>query len=92
LGTDSAQQFKKFTTTKALWDALEEWYEGNEDMKDSRGDMSRQNFNMFKYVRGEALETEICRFSHLVTETRSARIELSNGEVNKKLLNSLPYN
>jgi hypothetical protein len=35
LGTEIAQQFKDFTTAKALWDALDERFEGNENMKES---------------------------------------------------------
>ncbi|KAL8257368.1 hypothetical protein R6Q59_029409 [Mikania micrantha] len=46
----------------------------------------------FKHIKGESLEAQLNRFTHLMTEMTSAGIEMSKGEVNKKLLNSLPYN
>ena len=54
--------------------------------------MLMQKFNLFNHVRGESLETQINRFSHLITQMKSSEITLSNAEVNKKLLNSLPIN
>ncbi|KAI3807126.1 hypothetical protein L1987_23050 [Smallanthus sonchifolius] len=50
-----------------------------------------QKFNMFKYVKGESLESQINRFTHLMAEISDAGIE-TKGEINKKLLNSLPIN
>ena len=38
-----AQGFREYTSAKALWEALIEVYEGNEDMKQSRQDMLRKN-------------------------------------------------
>ncbi|KAI3783348.1 hypothetical protein L1987_42427 [Smallanthus sonchifolius] len=74
-----------------IWDALIQMYEGIEYMNESRKDMLRQRFNMFNNILGESLETQINRFVHLIIEMRSDEIEMTNGEVNKKLLNSLPY-
>ncbi|KAI3725433.1 hypothetical protein L1987_65221 [Smallanthus sonchifolius] len=92
LSTEIAQGFKKFKTAKSLWDAPVERFEGNSDMGESRKDMLRQKFNMFKYMIRESLESQINRFTHLMTEMNSAGIEMTNNEVNKKLLNSLPLN
>ena len=36
LSHDIAQGFREYTSAKALWEALIEVYEGNEDMKESR--------------------------------------------------------
>ncbi|KAI3814244.1 hypothetical protein L1987_18994 [Smallanthus sonchifolius] len=90
--TEIAQGFKEYKTAKSLWDALVERFEGNLDMRESRKDMLRYKFNMFKYVKGESLESQIIRFTHLMTEMSGAGIEMTKGEINKKLLNSLPIN
>ena len=41
LSPDIAQGFREYTSAKALWEALIEVYEGNEDMKESGQDMLR---------------------------------------------------
>nr|KAJ0217334.1 hypothetical protein LSAT_V11C300136930 [Lactuca sativa] len=61
-----------------------------ENMKESRQDMLRQNFNIFDYILGETLETQLQRFTTLTTEMNIAEIFLSKSKINKKLLNSLP--
>lgn len=58
LSPQIAQGFIEYTSAKALWEALIEVYEGNEDMKQSRQDMPRQKFNMFNYILGESLEAQ----------------------------------
>ncbi|KAD5802663.1 hypothetical protein E3N88_14023 [Mikania micrantha] len=91
LSTDVAHGFKEHKTAKDQWNALVERFEGNEDMRESRKDMLRQRFNMFNHIKGESLEAQLNRFTHLMTEMTSSGIEMTKGEVNKKLLNSLPY-
>ena len=39
MSLDIAQGFREYTSAKALWEALIEDYEGNEDMRESRQDM-----------------------------------------------------
>ena len=60
---------------------------GNEDMKENRQDMLRQNFNMFNYIPGETLEAQLQRFTTLTTEMNTTGIFLTKSEINKKLLN-----
>ena len=90
LSPDIAQGFREYTSAKALWEALIEVYEGNEDMRESRQDMLRQRFNMFNYVPGETLEAQLQRFTTLNTEMTVAGIFYTKSEINKKLLNALP--
>ncbi|KAL7600050.1 hypothetical protein Lser_V15G22421 [Lactuca serriola] len=74
LSPEIAQGFREYTSTKDLWEALIEVYEGNEDMKQSHQDMLRQKFNMFNHVLGETLETQLHRFITLTTEMSLADI------------------
>ncbi|XP_076897863.1 uncharacterized protein LOC143551282 [Bidens hawaiensis] len=90
LSPEIAQGFRKLQSAKALWEALIEVYEGNEDMKRSRQDLLRQKFNMFNHVLGESLESQLQRFVTLVTEMRSTNIHLTLIETKNKLINSLP--
>ncbi|KAI3805508.1 hypothetical protein L1987_27945 [Smallanthus sonchifolius] len=59
------------------------------DFFDSK-DILKQKFNMINHVRGENLEAQINRFTQLMTKMKSAEIELAKGEINKRLLISLP--
>ncbi|XP_076954452.1 uncharacterized protein LOC143628885 [Bidens hawaiensis] len=90
LSPEIALGFRELQSAKALWEALIEVYEGNEYMRRSRQDLLRQKFNMFNHVLGESLETQLHRFISLVTEMRSANINLTSTEINNKLANSLP--
>ena len=90
ISPDIAQGFREYTSAKALWEALIEVYEGNEDMRESRQDMLRQRFNMFNYVPRETLKAQIQRFTSLNTEMTVAGIFYTKSEINKKLLNALP--
>ncbi|XP_076949350.1 uncharacterized protein LOC143621969 [Bidens hawaiensis] len=91
LSIDIAQTLRECTTTKALWDGLVEKFEGNLDMRESKKDMLKGDFNMFKHIQGESITSFIHRFETLHTKMRSAGIKLEYSEVNKRLLNSLPY-
>ncbi|XP_076923395.1 uncharacterized protein LOC143585507 [Bidens hawaiensis] len=90
LSPEIAWGFRELRSAKALWEALIEVYEGNEDMKRSRQDLLRHKFNMFNHVLGESLETQLHRFIFLVTEMRYANINLTAAETNNKHVNALP--
>lgn len=67
LSPDITQGFREYKSAKDLWEALIEVYEGNQDMQQSRQDLLRQKFNMFNYVLGESLETQLQWFTILNT-------------------------
>ena len=90
LSPEIAQGYREYTSAKALWEALIEVYEGNEDMKESRQDMLRQRYNLFNYIPGETLEAQLQRFTDLTNDMNISGIYLTKSEINKKLLNALP--
>jgi len=78
------------TTAKELWEALENLYEGNEEMKESRREMLSQKFDAFNHVPGETLESQIQRFVALVSEMKFNDMVVDNSVMNKMLVNILP--
>ncbi|KAI3503879.1 hypothetical protein L1887_32343 [Cichorium endivia] len=83
--------FKKFTTSKEMWDALERRYEGNTDVKKNKIDLLKKQFAVFKYMKNESLEEIITRFYHLMSELDNYDIDNYTGtEINDKLLDALP--
>ncbi|XP_076937612.1 uncharacterized protein LOC143605345 [Bidens hawaiensis] len=90
LSPEIALGFRELNSAKGLWEALIEVFEGNEDMRRSRQDLLRRQFNMFNHVLRESLEKQLHRFISLITKIRSANINLTSAEINNKLVNSLP--
>ncbi|XP_076952711.1 uncharacterized protein LOC143626528 [Bidens hawaiensis] len=90
LSTEITKTIKEYTATKAIWDALVE-FEGNLDMREIRKEMLNGEFNMFNHIQGETVTSLINRFESSNTKMRSAGLIHEMSEINKKLLNSLPY-
>ena len=59
--------FKKYTTSKHMWDALEKRYEGNADIKNNKVDLLKKQFAVFKHMKNESLEEIITRYYHLMS-------------------------
>ncbi|KAD5318304.1 hypothetical protein E3N88_18250 [Mikania micrantha] len=64
--TDIFHQFRQFTSSKYLWDALQQRYEGNDALKNIKSKALRKEFNSFMYVGNESLDELIARFYHLL--------------------------
>ncbi|KAJ0884265.1 putative transcription factor interactor and regulator CCHC(Zn) family [Helianthus annuus] len=90
LGLDIAMGFRTCKSAKELWEALIDVYEGNEDMRESRRNLLRQNFNNFNYVYGETIENQIQRFSKIITQMDLEEILPSKAAQNRQFLNALP--
>ncbi|XP_022004663.1 uncharacterized protein LOC110902270 [Helianthus annuus] len=90
LGSDIAMGFRTCKSAKEMWEALIDVYEGNEDMRESRRNLLRQNFNNFNYIYGETIENQIQRFSKIVTQMDLEEILPSKAAQNRQLLNALP--
>ncbi|XP_076910775.1 uncharacterized protein LOC143568511 [Bidens hawaiensis] len=86
-----AQTLREQTSTKELWDALVEKFEGNLEMRNSRKEMLKGEFNMFNHSQGETVSILIGQFEKLITKMRSVGIVNEPSKVNHKLLKSLPY-
>ncbi|KAJ0446497.1 putative transcription factor interactor and regulator CCHC(Zn) family [Helianthus annuus] len=87
---DIAIGFRTCKSAKELWESLIDVYEGNEDMKESRRNLLRQNFNNFNHIYGETVDNQIQRFVKLVTQMQMEEIHTSNASTNRQLLNALP--
>ena len=64
LSPEIAQGFREYTSAKALWEALIEVYEGNEDMKQSRQDMLRQKIQHVQLCIGRNTGKSIAKIYH----------------------------
>ncbi|XP_076899965.1 uncharacterized protein LOC143553973 [Bidens hawaiensis] len=74
LSREIALTLRDYTTTKGLWDALVNKFEGNLEMKKSKKGMLKGEFNMLNYVQGESIASLIQRFETLITKIESAGI------------------
>ena len=66
LTTDILHQFEQYRTTKQLWDALAERFQANEQLKNSKKQLLRKEFDMFMHFKNETLDQIISRFCHLL--------------------------
>ncbi|XP_021997066.1 uncharacterized protein LOC110894186 [Helianthus annuus] len=90
LSTDDCNMFEEHRTANALWNALIEYYEGNEELIESKRDMVQKQYDMFCGVRGESLSDHISRFLNMMTKMKKAGNPVTNRAAIKKLLDSLP--
>ncbi|KAI3795435.1 hypothetical protein L1987_38089 [Smallanthus sonchifolius] len=82
--------FAEYTTAKDLWVALCTRYEGSADIRESKRDLIKKQYEMFSSVPGEPMSELINRFSSIVSKLKVLGTEYPVLELNKKLLDSLP--
>ncbi|XP_035845755.1 uncharacterized protein LOC110943176 [Helianthus annuus] len=90
LSTNDCNMFEEHRTANALCNALIEYYEGNEELIESKRDMVQKQYDMFCGVRGESLSDHISRFLNMMTKMKKAGNPVTNRAAIKKLLDSLP--
>ncbi|KAM0072610.1 putative transcription factor interactor and regulator CCHC(Zn) family [Helianthus debilis subsp. tardiflorus] len=90
LSTNDCNMFEEHRTANALLNALIEYYEGNEELIESKRDMVQKQYDMFCGVRGESLSDHISRFLNMMTKMKKAGNPVTNRAAIKKLLDSLP--
>ncbi|KAI3821634.1 hypothetical protein L1987_09203 [Smallanthus sonchifolius] len=82
--------FSEYTTAKDLWVALCTRYEGSAEVRESKRDLIKKQYEMFSSVPGEPMYELIKRFSSIVSKLKVLGTEYPTVELNKKLLDSLP--
>ena len=73
-------QFRNCTTSKSLWDALEQRHDGNSALKEMNAKALKKDFDNFMYMGNESLDELITRFYHLLTELYTNGVMLSTKE------------
>ncbi|XP_076894661.1 uncharacterized protein LOC143547019 [Bidens hawaiensis] len=76
-------------TSKEMYDAVIDMFEGNTELRDIKKDRLKQQLDRFKFKEGERLKSVLQRFMTIVNEIRTTDLQISDFELNKKLLSSL---
>ncbi|XP_076936616.1 uncharacterized protein LOC143603808 [Bidens hawaiensis] len=74
------------TTSKAIFEVVVEIFE---ELKDIKKDKLKQQLDRFMFKEGERLKYMLQRFVAIVNEIRTTDLEITNFDLNKKLLSSL---
>ena len=82
LPTELSHGFQSCENAKELWLALQKRFEGNADMQASRKNLLLQQFNDFRHVNGESLESLINRYIRLINTMKLANVVVDDEEVN----------
>ncbi|KAK1424128.1 hypothetical protein QVD17_19443 [Tagetes erecta] len=90
LHQDIFNRFAEHTTAKSLYDALCEFYDGNEDLKLDRKAQAEKEFNSFVGYSQENLTDITNRFLSVSSNLKKYDDKLGNHEQVTKLLDSLP--
>ena len=48
--------FRRYTSSKELWEALEKRYEGNAQVRKGRSDMLKKQFTVFRRLKAKSLD------------------------------------
>ncbi|KAI3802318.1 hypothetical protein L1987_30448 [Smallanthus sonchifolius] len=90
LTRDLFHSFRGYESSKDLWKALQKRFEGNSDIKKSKRDLLRKQYECFRFIENESLDDVISRFYHLQTELKSFELKYPEEEMVEKFLDALP--
>ncbi|XP_076946905.1 uncharacterized protein LOC143618679 [Bidens hawaiensis] len=76
-------------TSKDMYDAVIDMFKSNTEPRDIKKDRLKQQLDRFKFKDGERLKSVLQRFTVIVNDIRTADQQISNFELNKKLMSSL---
>ena len=90
LSREECVRVQHYTTAHAIWKTLANYHEGTTDMKNKRIELLVYQYKTFKRLADENVTTLTNRLFALVEGLRKLGKIYSLGEVNKKILRSLP--
>ncbi|KAI3733240.1 hypothetical protein L1987_64460 [Smallanthus sonchifolius] len=90
LTLDIYHTFKKFKTSRVLWEGLAKRCEGSTDIKKSRKELLKKQFSVFKHFDGESVDELMSRYYHLLSEMINNDITYKNKKILEKFLDALP--
>ncbi|KAI3810780.1 hypothetical protein L1987_20402 [Smallanthus sonchifolius] len=70
--------------------ALQKRFEGNNDVKKSKKELLRKQYECFKHLENESTDDLISRFYHLLTELKSYEVKYPEEDLGEKFLDALP--
>ncbi|KAI3712418.1 hypothetical protein L1987_70974 [Smallanthus sonchifolius] len=82
--------FRGYDNSKDLWKALQKRFEGNSDIKKSKRDLLRKQYECFRFFENKSLDDLISRFYHLQTELKVFELRYPDEEMVEKFLDALP--
>ncbi|KAI3814375.1 hypothetical protein L1987_19128 [Smallanthus sonchifolius] len=82
--------YQKFTSSKSLWDALEQRHEGNASLKAINAKAIKKEFENFMYIGNESLDDLFERFYHLLSELHAHGVKTTKEEKVQCLADALP--
>ncbi|KAI3815800.1 hypothetical protein L1987_15482 [Smallanthus sonchifolius] len=90
LNRELFHSFRGYDTSKDLWRALQKRFEGNSDIKKSKRDLLRKQYECFRFLENESLDDLISRFYHLQMELKAFELNYPDDELVEKFLDALP--
>ncbi|KAI3819506.1 hypothetical protein L1987_13346 [Smallanthus sonchifolius] len=82
--------FQRYDNSKDLWKALQKRFKGNSDIKKSKRDLLRKQYECFRFFENEYLDDLISRFYPLQTELEAFELKYPAEEMVEKFLDALP--
>ncbi|KAI3819648.1 hypothetical protein L1987_13490 [Smallanthus sonchifolius] len=82
--------FRGYDNSKDLWKALQKRFEDNSDIKKSKRDLLRKQYECFRFLENESIDEPISRFYHLQTELKAFELKYPDEELVEKFLDALP--
>ncbi|KAI3821579.1 hypothetical protein L1987_09147 [Smallanthus sonchifolius] len=82
--------FKAKTLQNPTFFISEKRFEGNSDIKRSKRDILRKQYECFRYLKNESTDELISRFNHLQTELKAFELKYPDEELDENFLDALP--
>ncbi|XP_023732958.1 uncharacterized protein LOC111880778 [Lactuca sativa] len=87
---DMVLQMASYTEPKKVWHELKTWYVGVDRVRTSRLATLKRELESLRMKDGETVDDFVTKLSGLASKTRSLGYELEEGDLVKRLLDSMP--